>query len=96
MRDGDRTSETIQVVEAYCEADEWLENEPFLRGMAEILCAVLSQEVIACAVDGRMELVPPKRPDLSVSLQGKSVWEIEEIFKSLIADALRLPVPARK
>ena len=88
MRDGGRTSENIQVVEAYCEADKWVENEPFLRGMAEVLCAVLNQEVIACAVDGRMEMVPPNREDVPVSLQGKSVCEIEEIFKSRIQNAI--------
>jgi hypothetical protein len=94
MSDGGRTSEAIQVLEAYCEADEWRENEPFLRCMAEVLCAALSQEVIACAVDGRMEMIPPKREDFPVPLQGKSVREIEEIFMSRIADALSVPGPA--
>jgi len=59
MADGRRTSEPVQVLEAYCEALEWADEHPFLIALAQVVGAILQQESIACAIDGRMEMITP-------------------------------------
>lgn len=68
MADGQRISEDLQVLESFCESGDWAEQKPFLLALAGMIGAILKQESIACAIDGRMEIVTP------IGGEGSLVW----------------------
>jgi len=88
MADSSRKTEKIQVLETYCEATDWVKQKPFLWSLAKILSAVLEQEAMAVAVDGRMELLDKSAADCPKSLEGRSVGECQTILESLVNKAL--------
>jgi hypothetical protein len=57
MADGQRSSDHLQVLESFCESRDWEKQKPFLISLAGIIGAILKQESIACAIDGRMKIV---------------------------------------
>jgi len=62
MKGGQRVSDNLQVLECFCEADQWTEQEPFFLTLAGAVGAILGQALIACAIDGRMQMVAPLEP----------------------------------
>lgn|GEM_PF-6049877 len=56
---GQRVSDSLQVLECFCEANQWAEQQPFFLTLAGAVGAILGQASIACAIDGRMQMVPP-------------------------------------
>ncbi|RYD37856.1 MAG: hypothetical protein EOP85_17310 [Verrucomicrobiaceae bacterium] len=89
MDDGHRTSDNLQVLESFCELGEWGEHKPFLLTLAGIIGGILDQESIACAIDGRMEVVAPipgaEVPGLK-SPEDISETILTDIIVRLIAD----------
>jgi hypothetical protein len=51
--------ETVQVVEAYCEAAAWEKAKPLIWAWAAKLATLLGQESIACSVQGRLHFIGP-------------------------------------
>ncbi|WP_367870099.1 hypothetical protein [Luteolibacter sp. Populi] len=79
---GQKQTESIQVLESFCETAAWVANKGFLWALAQVVGALLEQESIACLVDGRMFLIP----------------RLEEIAMAgaLEIDPRRLTSPARQ
>ncbi|MCW1912968.1 hypothetical protein OJ996_05265 [Luteolibacter sp. GHJ8] len=62
MEGGRRVSDDLQVLECFCENSEWPEQQPFLITLAELIGWILDQESVACALDGRMQVIPSAGP----------------------------------
>lgn len=81
MRGGERISERLQVLESFCEADDWSKQQSFLLSLTAMIGAILNQETIACAVDGRMQMVPPETPGRRIRGVPPSAISEEDLLK---------------
>jgi hypothetical protein len=49
------------VLKCFCEIADWPGKEPFFLTLAGVIGAILEQESIACATDGRMQMGGPAK-----------------------------------
>lgn len=56
---GELQSDSVQVLEAYCETRAWEHSAAFVFTLAETIAALLGQESLACSVGGWMHLMKP-------------------------------------
>ena len=67
--------EEIVVIESYCSDEDWNASSDYFRGLMKALGTMLSQDAIACSLDGKMALVEP----------GAEEFGIEQILKESLA-----------
>lgn len=74
-------TESVMVLESYCEQEAWNRDHAALHELAKVLARLLRQESIAYSVDGRMSLVGPDGDAGEGNLAGD---EDEESLKSFL------------
>lgn len=77
--------ENVQVLEAYCEAEDWMNQGAFLRALAAFVGTILHQEAIAFAVDGRMETVIPDTREISGEFERLPAHQFPDFLSDLAA-----------
>lgn len=65
----------------HVEADDWSKQQSFLLGLTAMIGAILNQETIACAVDGRMQMVPPENPGRRIRGVSPSAISEKDLLK---------------
>ncbi len=73
---GDIQTESVMVLESYCEPEVWDANRTFMERLAGTLASLLNQESIACSLDGRMELINPDGRELAAFPPGQDAESI--------------------
>jgi hypothetical protein len=84
MAAGNRSSDHLQVLESYCESGDWARQYPFLLALTAMVGAILRQESIACAIDGRMEIVPPMEKAETLAMVNPATSGSEEALTDAI------------
>jgi len=83
---GAMQTESVMVLESYCEPGVWDTNRAFMEHLAATLASLLNQESIACSLDGRMELVKPVSPQFAALPPGQDAESIGNYLNWLLRD----------
>lgn len=68
--DASPQKEEIRMIECFCNTEAWDEHSRFLHILIGVVAKLLNQEVVGCALDGRIAFVPPVSSPLPQTLPG--------------------------
>lgn len=80
-------TESVMVLESYCEQEAWNRDHAALHELAKVLARLLRQESIAYSVDGRMSLVEPDDDSGDGNLSGSGDEEsLKNFLRKVFGD----------